>query len=67
VDESKVKKIIGEALDEIVRAAKGSGELVPIGLMSSGSELGSNELALGGRLAQEQYRFIKVVMIGPPN
>ena len=65
MDESKVKKIIGEALDEIVRAAKGSGELVPIGLMSSGSELGSNELALGGRLAQEQYRFIKVVMIGP--
>lgn len=60
-----MKRLIGEALDEIVKSAKGRGELVPIGLMSSGSELGPEELALGGRLAQEEYRFIKVVMIGP--
>nr|WP_274703229.1 glycine/sarcosine/betaine reductase complex component C subunit alpha [Acetomicrobium hydrogeniformans] len=60
-----MKKLIGEALIEIVDAAKGGGRLVPIGLMSSGSELGSEEMALGGRLAQQQYPFIKVVMIGP--
>jgi len=33
--------------------------------MSSGSELGPEELALAGKLAQDEYRFIKVVMIGP--
>ncbi|KRT35739.1 glycine/sarcosine/betaine reductase complex component C subunit alpha [Acetomicrobium hydrogeniformans] len=60
-----LKKLIGEALIEIVDAAKGGGKFVPIGLMSSGSELGSEEMALGGRLAQQQYPFIKVVMIGP--
>jgi len=65
VDKIAMKRLIGEALDEIVKSAKGRGELVPIGLMSSGSELGPEELALGGRLAQEEYRFIKVVMIGP--
>ncbi|SDX63311.1 Fatty acid/phospholipid biosynthesis enzyme [Acetomicrobium thermoterrenum DSM 13490] len=60
-----LKKLIGEALIEIVDAAKGGSKLMPIGLMSSGSELGSEEMALGGRLAQQQYPFIKVVMIGP--
>jgi len=65
VDKIAMKRLIGEALDEIVKSAKGRGELVPIGLMSSGSELGPEELALGGRLAQEEYSFIKVVMIGP--
>ncbi|MBC7322318.1 MAG: glycine reductase [Acetomicrobium sp.] len=60
-----LKKLIGEALIEIVDAAKGGGKFVSIGLMSSGSELGSEEMALGGRLAQQQYPFIKVVMIGP--
>lgn len=65
MDKIAMKRLIGEALDEIVKSAKGRGELVPIGLMSSGSELGPEELALGGRLAQEEYRFIKVVMIGP--
>lgn len=65
MDKIAMKRLIGEALDEIVKSAKGRGELVPIGLMSSGSELGPEELALGGRLVQEEYRFIKVVMIGP--
>ena len=60
-----MKRLIGEALNEIVMSARGRGELVPIGLMSSGSELGPEELALAGKLAQDEYRFIKVVMIGP--
>ena len=60
-----MKRLIGEALNEIVMSARGRGEVVPIGLMSSGSELGPEELALAGKLAQDEYRFIKVVMIGP--
>lgn len=62
---SEMRKIVGEALSEIIESASTGGPQVRVGLMASGSELGKEELALGGRLAQQQYPNIKVVMIGP--
>ena len=62
---SEVKKLIGEALADIVEAAGSGGPKVRIGLMAHGSELGAEELANGGRLAQETTGSVRVVMIGP--
>ncbi len=62
---SDVKKIIGDALAELVDAARTGGPRVKVGLMAAGSEHGSEELAKGGRLAQQQYQGLQVVMIGP--
>lgn len=59
------KRIVGEALSEIIEAASTGGPRISIGLMAGGSELGKEELAKGGLLAQETYSGIKVVMIGP--
>ena len=62
---SDVKKLIGDALAELVDAAKTGGPSVKVGLMASGSEHGPEELAKSGRLAQQQNQGVKVVMIGP--
>ncbi|SMG26941.1 glycine/sarcosine/betaine reductase complex component C subunit alpha [Dethiosulfovibrio salsuginis] len=62
---SDVKKLIGDALAELVDAAKNGGPSVKVGLMASGSEHGPEELAKSGRLAQQQNQGVKVVMIGP--
>ncbi len=62
---SDIKKLVGSALAEIIDAAQSGGPKVKIGLMSAGSELGSEELAQGARLAQEMYGNVKPVMIGP--
>lgn len=62
---SDIKSLVGSALAEIIDAAKSGGPKVRIGLMSSGSELGAEELAKGARLAQEMYGNVKPVMIGP--
>lgn len=62
---SDVKKLIGDALAEIVDAAKTGGPRVKVGLMASGSEHGPEELARSGRLAQQHNQGVQVVMIGP--
>ncbi|PIE55410.1 MAG: glycine reductase [Dethiosulfovibrio peptidovorans] len=62
---SDVKKLIGQALSELVDAAKTGGPRVSVGLMATGSEHGPEELARGGRLAQQQNPGVQVVMIGP--
>jgi len=62
---SEIRKLFGEALSEIIVSATVGGPRVRVGLMARGSELGKEELARGGRLAQQQYPNIEVVMIGP--
>lgn len=62
---SDIRKLFGEALSEIIETATVGGSRIRVGLMASGSELGKEELARGGRLAQQQYPNIQVVMIGP--
>lgn len=59
------KKIIGEALSKIVERAKSGFDRTVIGVMASGSELGSKELLDGARLAQSQDPRLKVLAIGP--
>ncbi|MDO9508618.1 MAG: glycine/sarcosine/betaine reductase complex component C subunit alpha [Thermovirgaceae bacterium] len=59
------KSIIGETLRDIVESARNGGPLVRVGLMSSGSELGPEELARGAVLAQENRPGLRVLMIGP--
>ncbi|MCF4150803.1 glycine reductase [Dethiosulfovibrio sp. F2B] len=62
---SDVKKLIGGALSEIIEAARTGGPRVKVGLMAHGSEHGPEELAIGGRLAQQNNQGVQVVMIGP--
>ncbi len=62
---AEVRKLIGEALADLVEAAKSGGPKTRIGLMARGSELGAEELANGGRLAQQMTGTVRVVMIGP--
>jgi betaine reductase len=62
---SDIKKLIGESLAEIVEAAKNGGPKIRIGLMAAGSELGSEELAKGARMALQMYGNVRPVMIGP--
>ena len=62
---NEVKKLVGEALSEIISSAKSGGPKVRIGLMASGSELGAEELAKGARLAVAQNGNVIPVMIGP--
>lgn len=61
---STKKEIIADALLSIVERAQSGGPVVRIGLMASGSELGSEELLNGVRQAQEENRGLKVVAIG---
>ena len=62
---SEIKKLIGEALADIVTEARTGGPRVSVGLMALGSELGGEELARGAMLASENSSRIEVVMIGP--
>ena len=62
---TETRRIIGEALREIVESAKSGGPRTRVGLMASGSELGPVELARGAVAAQEARPGLEVVMIGP--
>lgn len=59
------RKIIGEALRDIVGSARDGGPVTNVGLMASGSEHGPEELASGAMLAQGSMPGLRVVMIGP--
>ncbi|MDL2297519.1 glycine reductase [Synergistaceae bacterium OttesenSCG-928-D05] len=61
----KTKQLIGEALKEIIEEARGGVKKIRVGLMAHGSELGSEELARGALLVQENDPAVQVVMIGP--
>ena len=60
-----IKKLVGESLAEIIKAAKHGGPRVRVGLMASGSELGREELARGAKTALDTYGNVQPVMIGP--
>ena len=60
-----VKKLVGEALSEIISSARSGGPKVKVGLMASGSELGAEELVKGARIAVAQHGNVVPVMIGP--
>ncbi|MDR1977978.1 MAG: glycine reductase [Synergistaceae bacterium] len=60
-----IKKLVGESIAEIVESARSGGPKLRIGLMASGSELGSEELARGAKMALEMYGNVRPVMIGP--
>ena len=62
---TETRRIIGDALREIVESAKSGGPRTRVGLMASGSELGPEELARGAVAAQEARPGLEVVMIGP--
>lgn len=59
------KQLVGEALRELVEVARHGAPRVRIGLLALGSELGPEEMARGGALAQEASPDVAVVMIGP--
>ena len=60
-----IKKLVGEALTEIIESAKSGGPKVRVGLMASGSEHGAKEIAKGARLALQNSASVIPVMIGP--
>jgi len=62
---NEVKKLVGEALCEIISSARSGGHKVKIGLMASGSELGAEELVKGACMAVAQHGNVIPVMIGP--
>jgi len=62
---SELRKVIGEELAEIIKTARSGGPVTRIGVMASGSELGSEELLNGALEASKRYRDVQVVMIGP--
>lgn len=59
------RKIIGEALAELVEAARTGGPKTRVGLMASGSELGAEEMVRGAVLAMQTDPRVQVVCIGP--
>ena len=59
------RKIIAEALENIIEKARNGGPVVKVGLMASGSELGQAEVLSGGLLAQAENPSLRVVAIGP--
>lgn len=61
---SDVRKIIGQALNELIESAKTGGPRVSVGLQASGSEHGPEEMVAAARLAM-QNPGLKVTMIGP--
>lgn len=61
---SDVRKLIGEALSEIIDSAAHGGARVRVGLQAYGSEHGPEELLRAAYLAERQYPNIQVVMIG---
>ena len=60
-----LKKLVGEALTEIIESAKTGGPKVRVGLMASGSEHGAVEIAKGARLALQNSTGVIPVLIGP--
>lgn len=62
---SELRKVIGEELAEIIKTARSGGPVTRIGVMASGSELGSEELLNGALEASKRFRDVQVVMIGP--
>ena len=62
---SDIRKLIGEALAEVVQGARSGGPRVSVGLMAMGSELGAEELVRGAALAQENFPRLEAVLIGP--
>ena len=62
---NEVKKLVGEALSEIISSARSGGPKIKVGLMASGSELGAEELARGARIAAARHGNVIPVMIGP--
>ena len=60
-----IKKLVGEALTEIIESAKSGGPKVRVGLMASGSEHGAEEIAKGARLAIQSASNVIPVLIGP--
>ena len=60
-----IKKLVGEALTEIIESAKSGGPKVRVGLMASGSEHGAKEIAKGARLALQTSSAVIPVLIGP--
>lgn len=59
------RKILGEALSELVEAARNGGPKTRVGLMAAGSELGASEMVRGAALAMQNDPRIQVVCIGP--
>ena len=58
------RKLIGDALAELVEQARTGGPKVHVGLMAAGSELGAEELLRGAVLATAQDSRLQVVAIG---
>ena len=58
-----IKKLVGEALTEIIESAKSGGPKVRVGLMASGSEHGAKEIAKGARLALQTSSAVIPVLI----
>jgi betaine reductase len=58
------RKVLGDALAELVAQARTGGPKVRVGLMASGSELGTEELLRGAVLATAQDSRLQVVAIG---
>ena len=60
-----MKKLVGEVLTDIIETAKTGGKKIRVGLMASGSEHGSEEIARGARLALQNSSNVTPVLIGP--
>ena len=60
-----IKKLVGEALSDIIETAKTGGKKIRVGLMASGSEHGAEEIAKGARLALQNSSNVIPVLIGP--
>ncbi|MBQ9419911.1 MAG: glycine reductase, partial [Synergistaceae bacterium] len=61
----EIKKLIGEALSDIIETAKTGGKKFRVGLMASGSEHGAEEIAKGAALALQNSNNVIPVLIGP--
>lgn len=61
----EIRKLVGEALSEIIESGKSGGPKVRVGLMASGSEHGAKEIARGARLAIQNSAGVIPVLIGP--
>lgn len=60
-----IRKLVGEALCEIIDSAKTGGRKIRVGLMASGSEHGAEEIARGAALALHEHSNVIPVLIGP--
>ena len=60
-----IKKLVGDALNDIIESAKNGGKKYRVGLMASGSEHGAKEIALAARMALQNSNNVIPVLIGP--